>query len=191
MTEPMDESGVIAQKNYAALVARVDAFFARVASAHPGQMQCRRGCFACCHPHLHLLPFEWARVRQAVAALDEAARAAIVARAHDAGARHCALLDPDGACSVWVARPMVCRSHGLPLRLEGRRAACDLNFVGTLDDVPEGDVLDQAQLSVIIGLLDRMAQSAVASDGALDGVARDENGRVPLRAALAVVFGPD
>lgn len=189
MAEPTLEARAAADANYAALIARVDAFFMRVDLAHPGQMQCRRGCFACCHPHLHLLPFEWARIRDAVVGLDEAARKAIAARAGDPGARHCALLDEEGACSVWAARPMVCRSHGLPLRLDGRRTVCDLNFIGTLGEIPEGDVLDQAQLSVIVGLLDRMAQPAIETAGALDGVALDGNGRVPLRSALWAVLG--
>ena len=173
-----------ADETYAALAARVDAFFARVMASHPGQMQCRRGCFACCHPHLHLVAYEWRRVRAAVLALDPMTRTAIAARAADPKATHCALLDADGACTVWQARPMVCRSHGLPLRLGVERVTCHLNFDGTLASLPEVDVLDQQQLSVLVGLIDRLS----SNESGVDGTPRDADGRVPLRAALQALL---
>ncbi len=170
-----------ADASYDALAAKVDAFFARVMTTHPGQMQCRRGCFACCHPHLHLLGYEWRRLRAAVLALDAEARTRIAARAAETHPAHCALLDDSGACSVWNARPMVCRSHGLPLRFGRDRSTCNLNFDGTLDSLPEADVLDQQQLSVLVGLIDRLSSDNLADPQ----TPRDAEGRVPLRAALS------
>lgn len=166
------------------LGARVDAFFARVMAAHPGQMQCRRGCAMCCHPHLHLLPVEWGRVREAVLALPEAHRARIARNAMQASPTRCALLDDDSSCMVFGARPMVCRSHGLPLRQGPARVTCELNFQGTLDAVPDGDVLDAAQLAVTVGLIDRLA----AEHRAPPPGPRDADGRVPVREALVALL---
>jgi len=175
-----------AQVSYRALADKVDAFFARVAAAHPGQMACRRGCALCCHQHLHVLPFEWARLKAAVLALPEEARRQIHARATGPEApRRCPLLADDDSCSVFEARPMVCRSHGLPLKRGPDRHTCELNFQGALASLAEADVLDEAQLGVMVGLIDRLWAEANPGDTA----PRDADGRVPLREALADLLG--
>jgi Fe-S-cluster containining protein len=166
------------------LGARVDAFFARVMAAHPGQMQCRRGCAMCCHPHLHLLPVEWGRVREAVLALPQEARARIARNAALEDPTGCALLDDDLSCVIFGARPSVCRSHGLPLRQGQDRVSCALNFNGTLESVPDADVLDEAQLAVTVGLIDRLSQGGVD----VPPGPRDADGRVPIREALRALL---
>jgi len=101
---------------------------------------------------------------------------------------HCALLDDDLSCMVFEARPMVCRSHGLPLRQGAVRLTCELNFVGSLDDLPEGDILDDAQLGVMVGLINRIGEEAGLHTV---GAPRDADGRVPLRAALSRMLSSD
>ncbi len=171
-----------------ALSARVDAFFVRVQAAHPSAMQCRRGCSTCCQRDLRLLPVEWRRVAEAVEALPpddrNAIRAAIDMPAQSSAADRCVLLAPDGSCRVFAARPLVCRSHGLPIRLEGHRTTCALNFPGTLETVPEADVLDQGQLSVVAGLIDRLTPAAPEAAA----TPRDADGRVPVDAGLRALL---
>jgi Fe-S-cluster containining protein len=192
--QPADQLG--------ALAARVDAFFARVQARHTDAMQCRRGCAMCCQRDLRLLPVEWRRVAAAVLALPEADRDVVRAvlyrqqeftndpaspfGASEAAADRCALLAPDGSCRVFEARPLICRSHGLPIRLDGRRTTCALNFAGRLDAVPETDVLDQAQLSVLAGLIDRLTP---ASDSEPPAAPLDADGRVPVDAGLLALLG--
>jgi Fe-S-cluster containining protein len=73
----------------------------------------------------------------------------------------CVALDPQGGCRVYAARPLVCRSHGLPIRLRepGRLpvvTSCELNFVdgGAAATAPE-DQLDQLTLSTILAAVDQ------------------------------------
>ncbi len=40
----------------------------------------------------------------------------------------CPLLDDHGRCRTYDARPLICRSHGLPIQVQGRRDVCPLNF---------------------------------------------------------------
>jgi Fe-S-cluster containining protein len=62
----------------------------------------------------------------------------------------------DGACSVYEARPLICRSHGLPLVLErskGRQMVdvCPLNFTdGSLATLPPEDLLAQGTVDSIL-----------------------------------------
>ncbi len=169
-----------------ALRARVDAFFVRVKGAHPGQMQCRRGCSACCQRDLRLLPVEWEPLAAAVLALPPEDRAAI-RTAIDAGpgrGDQCVLLAGDGSCRAFEARPLVCRSHGLPVRLGAARTTCHLNFLGALPTLPDADVLDQTQLSVTLGLIDRLTPPSPATAA----LARDPDGRLSLDAALGALL---
>ncbi|MGH2627714.1 MAG: YkgJ family cysteine cluster protein, partial [Anaerolineales bacterium] len=56
----------------------------------------------------------------------------------------CPALDPDGACSIYEARPLVCRKFGMPLynpRRPGVLGACELNF-STGEEIPPDDIVE-------------------------------------------------
>jgi Fe-S-cluster containining protein len=168
------------------LHAKVDAFFARVEARHGDDMQCRTGCSDCCRVQLTITAVEAAAIRDEVAgwpaprrrALTDAADAADDAddAAATAGDR-CAALDDGGRCRIYAARPIVCRSHGVPIRM--RRGSlpvvesCARNFTRT---EPAADcVLDQATLSALTLAIDREA----GGDGS----------RIELAALLAELAG--
>lgn len=89
----------------------------------PAMLQCGPGCTKCCI-RFSLLPLEAALVLAALAATD-------FGGSDEAG--RCVLLR-DGLCAIYGARPLICRTQGLPLGYvdEEREAvevsACDLNF---------------------------------------------------------------
>jgi len=138
------------------LTDKVDAFFARVQARHGADMQCGTGCSECCHVRLSITGVEADAIRAEVATWPAARRAAL---AEVGPADRCAALDPDGRCRVYAARPLVCRSHGAPIRMrDGAREevrACHLNFKTT---APDPDcILDQTTLSALVLAFDRKA----------------------------------
>lgn len=141
---------------YGQLVDKVDAFFSRAQARHPGEIRCASGCSDCCEDGLTITGVEAAAIRAYLTALPTDARARLGARAAGGGGR-CAALDEDGRCAIYPARPLVCRSHGLPIRLrEGGLPvvrACAHNFTGGLPD--DDCVLDQATLSTLLAAVDR------------------------------------
>jgi len=158
----------------AQLWAKVDAFAARVDAQLPGERACAEACHDCCAPGLSVTTIEG----EAIAAFVERATPAERARVRDALARgsrdRCAALDARGACTIYEARPIVCRSHGLPLRLTspGRRLpvvdACPKNFVGrALDGIDRACVLDQATLSTMLAAIDAAFADANAIERGL------------------------
>jgi uncharacterized protein len=175
----------------AELTRKVDAFFARVAERHGADMQCATGCSDCCHVRLTITGVEAAAIRDHVAGWPAARRRAL---ATTGPADHCAALDALGRCRIYDARPLVCRSHGVPIRM--RRGglpvvqACHRNFTRT---TPDADcVLDQATLSATLLAVDAAARAAAeppASGGSGPGVAgaaqRGPDSRVELAALLA------
>lgn len=133
-------------------------------------LQCRRGCNACCSQLFEITPLEASyiarhvrqlpadeqqRLRERATAYQEARARLLTARARELKAQHiegklpvvglrlpCPALGDDGACSIYEARPLICRKFGMPLynpRRPGVLGACELNF-------RDGDALNAADI---------------------------------------------
>ncbi len=167
---------------YRELVARVDAFFARVHAAHRAAMRCGPGCDGCCRAGPTVTPIEAEAIRRWLADATAETRAALERRARADLPNRCVALDESGRCLVYPARPLICRSHGLPIRM---RDADGVPFVATcLENFTTGlpgdeMTLDQETLSTILLALNR----ALAPD------ALEEPQRVALRELLLRVLG--
>jgi Fe-S-cluster containining protein len=140
---------------YRAAVAKIDATCAPIAQRRAADLACARGCARCCTAGLTVLSVEAEAI---VAHLEE----------HGISARPapppggCDFLDAEGACTIYDARPVVCRSHGLPVRMKreaeepargelrvlGDVEVCALNF--TEREPEEQDVLDGERLSALM-----------------------------------------
>lgn len=167
----------------------VDDILARSHAAHGTQVACRRGCSLCCSLQVEVLPPEAFALAQSLKArlappALEAVRAKLranVRRIAEIGleARKrtnlpCALLGPDGACTVYEARPAQCRRfHSI------RLATCEASYADPADDAIESPahpaVMHNAQVIVTL------AQHGLR-DAALDATPVDMN--VALSAAL-------
>lgn len=162
-------------EQYRALVAKVDAFWERAVDTQPAQFRCAAGCDDCCRQRLTVFPVEAAAIRAHLAGGNPALRARLSGTAdpHD----RCAFLW-NGRCAIYKARPIICRTHGLPIRVDGRLDHCPLNFT---DDVPEpAIVLDLEQINTLLALVDRLHAEAVR-----DPVDRP---RIPLADLVAEAF---
>lgn len=127
------------------LRARVDAHFEAAQARTPAAFACRAGCDSCCHQRFGVFAAEAEPIRRALADLSRRTpvlRARIRSQADDPAHRHhCALL-VDGACAVYAERPLICRSHGLPIAVadpKPRVDHCPLNF--TAEPPPRESVL--------------------------------------------------
>jgi Fe-S-cluster containining protein len=171
---------------YRELTAKVDGFFARVRERHGADMRCGSGCDSCCRTRLTITGVEADALRAHVAAMEPAARARlaeVARRPYDPSDMRCAALEDDGRCLVYDARPIVCRSHGAPVRLygeaDGRRfpmvVACPLNFPAGPEKADADCILDQETLSATL----------IAVDGAdADEHGRERGERISLGALL-------
>lgn len=140
---------------YRELTGKVDAFFARVEARHGTDMRCAAGCDLCCHDRLTITTVEADAIRAHLAALPASQREALRVLAAGPDDR-CAALGPDGRCAIYEARPLVCRSHGVPVRTQAPGhlpviTACELNFTARGPAAADQDcVLDQTTLSTIL-----------------------------------------
>lgn len=141
-----------------------DAEFGRVREEYASRMQCHRGCSMCCSQMFSISALEAAAIAERVAELPESVRERLRRRAAayveqaaalgltSGGEPHesvtprtgvrlpCPALEDD-ACSIYSARPLICRKWGIPVfdpSKPDRLHACELNFqAGEMVDARE------------------------------------------------------
>jgi uncharacterized protein len=144
MSKPSDHGPF---RNLEALRDRVYNHAQRVLLDHAAHFACRLGCTDCCQTERTVSDVEFDALARAVAALDDDTRARLAARE---GPTPCPLL-LDGGCAVYDERPLICRSHGLPLVMEGQHDVCPLNFTElSILTLPDHDLLSVDTLTAIL-----------------------------------------
>ncbi len=122
--------------DYERLLDRVDAHAARLHEARAQGFACAPGCSGCCHRQLSIFPIEAARIAAWIddnsLADDAEGEPSVDPLTVVEDSAPCALLDTAGRCRIYPVRPIICRTHGLPLAVpdgDGLRAdVCPLNF---------------------------------------------------------------
>jgi Fe-S-cluster containining protein len=161
-----------AAPRYRDLVARLDAWTASARALHAERMQCRVGCDACCRRHLSVVSLEAEVLAGAAAALPVERRRGL--RDHlegwderfegrEVAGTPCPLL-AEGSCLLYEARPVLCRTHGFPLRTRpsgdpasgqpGSLVWCELNFDDSdREPFDEAGVLDIDRVNRTLGAI--------------------------------------
>lgn len=125
------------------LFVAIDQAFAAVRQAHPEEIACGMGCADCCQAVFDVSLVEAVNLQVHVQRLDPTVREQIVQAAQEAGqaweqimaagldpavARiRCPLLDGQGLCLCYAARPVNCRTYGIPTVIGGKGHVCGLS----------------------------------------------------------------
>lgn len=158
--------------DYDRLVAKVDALCATIEARCVDALACRGGCAGCCQVELTVARVEALAVVQALESLPPVSRAGIAARAAEppGGTPRCVMLDEHDLCAIHPARPLVCRTQGLPLLYpsglvpaeavklrtnRGEVTVCPLNFRERDPEAPE--LVDAERIDTLLALVDRLA----------------------------------
>jgi Fe-S-cluster containining protein len=162
----MDKAIVQALKDYRQLISDVDRRCLRIFSRHPGHIACKKGCAGnCCRIHLAVFPVEAVSLAKALQQMAPDMQNRIRHKARNTSSfGPCPLLE-GGACLMYDARAVICRTHGLPMRIEyrGHRSVgfCEKNFK-QLSPIPEKDIIDLAPLNSALDEVNRRFVSKVA-----------------------------
>jgi len=109
-------------EKYNLLLKRVDDICEKLSTIHKSHMQCRKGCDLCCMNY-RIFPVEYYAIQQALEK-----NAVLTTKSVD---ESCIFLK-DHACQIYGHRPLICRTHGLPLLYlndeQWELSACELNF---------------------------------------------------------------
>jgi Fe-S-cluster containining protein len=131
---------------------------------------CARGCSYCCHQRVELTSPEVHLLARALDAIDEPARSPLLARLDATAARlaglssrayhlaqvPCALLDEEGACTVYAARPIACRrAHSTDAS-----ACASVHEDPTLDiRIPDAPSLTWNLSAIVLGYFEGLAHA--------------------------------
>lgn len=154
-----------ALQDYQELIAEVDRRCQRIVSRHRDQIACTKGCAGnCCRIHLSVYPVEAVSMALALQKLAPEMRCRIQHKArHTNSFGPCPLLE-NGACRMYDARAVICRTHGLPVLSEyrGHRTVgfCIKNFKHPAP-IPEEDIIDLARLNRSLAEVNRKFLSEV------------------------------
>jgi uncharacterized protein len=144
-------------ERYFKLLLRVDAESGRLTALHGKALVCRPGCAACCR-NLSVFPVEFHAIQQAIA------RAGVDSGnvTFDASAP-CGFLN-EGVCRIYPFRPVICRTHGLPIlflddssgKYTWEVSFCELNFAGRENiEFTENMLLDVEEINTELSRINR------------------------------------
>ncbi|HJX30576.1 MAG TPA: YkgJ family cysteine cluster protein [Thermodesulfobacteriota bacterium] len=143
-------------RNYQKLLNKVDEFSSRIIKRYRKHISCGYGCSDCCQQNLNLFPLEYSFLQKGFSRLPEPMQKIVRNRAAQGLGDYtpCVLLN-HGACVLYARRPIICRTHGLPLFIkEGdkeRRDCCPKNFTSYgLELLPQTDFLYLERLNTIL-----------------------------------------
>ena len=149
--------------NYRQLLQRVSAKFAEIVSLRPSQYVCQKGCFSCCKSGLTVTHIEKQHIKSWLS--EKSDTVSLLYKLRDArphGNSSCELLTNEGACAIYDVRPIICRSHGVPVKtpsVEPNKQTldvCPLNLrTLNLNDLAGDESLNLETVSAILSVVDR------------------------------------
>ncbi|MCP4601006.1 MAG: YkgJ family cysteine cluster protein [Proteobacteria bacterium] len=136
-------------QSYNALRTRIDRFAASVRARYSDQMVCRVGCAECCKAGLTMVMIEAVALGKAYGIEEERIHLQAGQPALSEEGR-CALLGPDDLCTVYATRPLICLTHGLPLKYPDQEKIvyCEKNFISQIPH--KSAVLDIANMETAL-----------------------------------------
>ncbi len=121
----------------------IDQAFEAVRQAHPEAIACGKGCADCCHAVFDVSLVEAVNLLAHFQKLDHAVREQVAVAAQEAlqgweqtmesrldpavARIRCPLLDAQGQCLCYGARPVNCRTYGIPTVIDGKGHVCGLS----------------------------------------------------------------
>ncbi len=107
---------------YKSLIEKLDAHEAKLLQKYGESISCRKGCDRCCILET-VFPVDAFVVYSSIASGEIDCESLHFGET----AERCVFLK-DGLCSIYSARPIICRTHGYPVLVDGKADFCPENF---------------------------------------------------------------
>jgi len=138
------------KKPIVSLQENASGFFDKVQSKYAAQMKCAEGCAKCCYTDISVFEVESENIKEWFNSQSDEKKSELKTLWQtpvNAGA--CAFLY-DEKCSVYEARPIICRTQGAPLFVQSQNVLdyCPLNFEA--GDPPKEDWLNLERLNTLL-----------------------------------------
>lgn len=127
----------IDNEKYSKLLNLIDTEFSRNKILHGEKIKCDKGCSKCCYQNFRITGIDAKIIADHINSLCEEDMKILTTKAFeyleskDKLSKPCPALSPDGVCTIYEARPVVCRRFGPPMydyKTPDRIHSCELNF---------------------------------------------------------------
>ncbi len=133
-------------------------FFEKIQLKHSTKMECKAGCSKCCMTDISVFEIEADRIKE-WHELQTAEKKAELKTLWEAPVEKgaCSFLY-QGNCSIYEARPLICRTQGLPIFVASENVLdyCPLNFKD--GDPEKGDWLNLERMNTLLSFAAKTSQ---------------------------------
>jgi Fe-S-cluster containining protein len=149
--DPTSDNSFSDLKEYFLLRNEIDRLCSKLEEAHKEHITCHPGCHQCCMD-FNIFPIEFYSIQYELKGNN--------ACFNPKAANPECLFLIKGLCSIYVSRPVICRTHGLPLLQMGedewQLSYCELNFKkDNLPDFDESNTFVQDRFNSRLFLINR------------------------------------
>lgn len=174
----MNQSDKALYVPYYQLRKEIDVLCESLEKVHHQHLNCKKGCDLCCMA-ISVFPVEFYAIK---AELDLKSISGLPVPQNDVDCRYLV----DHSCAIYPSRPVICRTHGLPLlymSLDGDEyelSCCELNFTDfDMDDFDEDNTYPMDRINSQLYLINK---NFVAG---FEGGKYSETDRIPLAELLS------
>jgi Fe-S-cluster containining protein len=182
-------------------------FFERTHEKYAAEMRCAKGCSRCCNVELNIFEVEATVIVEWFDSLPADAQEKLVGvwKSMDSlteqptetkkKTKACSFLDSSGQCSIYDARPVICRTQGAPLMLKKTLPnqeiqlevdVCPLNFTRENSFPPQAEWLDLVKLNTLLSISENFFQKE--KKGSEPALPKNKETRVPLKELKAYLI---
>lgn len=111
---------------YAELITKIDAYEKLLIGQYGSHLFCRKGCSGCCILE-SVCSVEAFILSKALASCPPQFLSQLISSADKEKNEQCVFLQ-SGGCSLYAHRPVICRTHGYPILIDGKIDYCPKNF---------------------------------------------------------------
>lgn len=158
---------------YSRFIEKIDQYEAKLLKKYGSDIFCRQGCSSCCILE-SVFPVEAYVIYQAFLSKE-----GIPWEKSHHKKRECIFLR-DGSCSIYSVRPVICRTHGYPVFVDGRVDFCPENFKGR-SSIDSGYILDLENLNRALASINMIFSREIDDDFF-------KRERIPLKAVAEIII---
>jgi Fe-S-cluster containining protein len=150
---------------------------------HAAYMLCQKGCSQCCHKKFSVFAWEAYVIIEYFKQLSITSQQELIWKFNMSDETKCSFLS-DGACTIYQARPTICRTQGAAFFLQGMMDVCPLNFESVT--LTKNDCLDLDRINYIMSSMQLKFEAEKLLSPELAAICHEQ--RVELTALAGLLF---